>query len=250
MHGTEPPPPRALCLLLAPSPPTAAATILIAITTERSVGCRTVDVGMPQLSMHSIREMAGVMDVTHAYRHFKAFYRCVVGARGGPVVVCAGHYACSGHIVHHLAVWFGFVHAACVSQALLFHSALTTRQNAHAAARFRSWTRHWMSIRCRHQTSVGRYASRRVHTCTELDGEGLVRPQAQRHETGFYTLPLPLQQHTHTHRKYTKRTNKPSRRLVRSAENYGTRGKKRLTPSTDERGGGYPSTQSGGPPLM
>jgi aspartyl aminopeptidase len=41
-----------------------------------NLGCRTVDVGMPQLSMHSIREMAGVDDVLLAYRHFLAFFRC------------------------------------------------------------------------------------------------------------------------------------------------------------------------------
>lgn len=38
------------------------------------VGLRTVDVGMPQLSMHSIREMCGVQDIDIGYRHFKAFY--------------------------------------------------------------------------------------------------------------------------------------------------------------------------------
>ena len=37
-------------------------------------GIRTVDVGAPQLSMHSVREMCGVDDVGFAYRHFKAFY--------------------------------------------------------------------------------------------------------------------------------------------------------------------------------
>ncbi|XP_022882541.1 probable aspartyl aminopeptidase [Olea europaea var. sylvestris] len=38
------------------------------------VGIRTVDVGAPQLSMHSIREMCAVDDVKHSYKHFKAFY--------------------------------------------------------------------------------------------------------------------------------------------------------------------------------
>ncbi|KAL5717681.1 aspartyl aminopeptidase [Ranunculus cassubicifolius] len=38
------------------------------------VGIRTVDVGAPQLSMHSIREMCGVDDVVHSYKHFKAFF--------------------------------------------------------------------------------------------------------------------------------------------------------------------------------
>jgi hypothetical protein len=40
-----------------------------------SLGCRTVDVGAPQLSMHSIREMCGVDDVGHSYRHFLAFFQ-------------------------------------------------------------------------------------------------------------------------------------------------------------------------------
>lgn len=40
-----------------------------------NLGCRTVDVGMPQLSMHSIREMAGVDDVLLAYKHFLEFFK-------------------------------------------------------------------------------------------------------------------------------------------------------------------------------
>eukprot|EP00897_Mesotaenium_endlicherianum_P001185 jgi/Mesen1/11067/ME000099S10511 len=39
------------------------------------VGIRTVDVGAPQLSMHSVREMCGVDDVAHACRHLTAFFR-------------------------------------------------------------------------------------------------------------------------------------------------------------------------------
>ncbi|KAA8540704.1 hypothetical protein F0562_024377 [Nyssa sinensis] len=39
------------------------------------VGIRTVDVGAPQLSMHSIREMCAVDDVKHSYEHFKAYYQ-------------------------------------------------------------------------------------------------------------------------------------------------------------------------------
>ncbi|KAL8171707.1 hypothetical protein V2J09_023511 [Rumex salicifolius] len=39
------------------------------------VGIRTVDCGIPQLSMHSIREMCGKEDIDHAYKHFKAFYQ-------------------------------------------------------------------------------------------------------------------------------------------------------------------------------
>ena len=37
-------------------------------------GMRTVDVGIPQLSMHSIREMCGTDDVDYAVRHFVAFW--------------------------------------------------------------------------------------------------------------------------------------------------------------------------------
>lgn len=39
------------------------------------VGIRTVDVGAPQLSMHSVREMCGVSDVHFACQHFTAFYK-------------------------------------------------------------------------------------------------------------------------------------------------------------------------------
>ncbi len=35
---------------------------------------RTVDVGVPQLSMHSVRETCGVADVEHAVKLFTAFY--------------------------------------------------------------------------------------------------------------------------------------------------------------------------------
>jgi hypothetical protein len=45
-----------------------------------NLGCRTVDVGMPQLSMHSIREMAGVDDVLFGYKHFREFFRFVACA--------------------------------------------------------------------------------------------------------------------------------------------------------------------------
>ncbi|KAI4384080.1 hypothetical protein MLD38_009847 [Melastoma candidum] len=38
------------------------------------VGIRTVDCGIPQLSMHSVREVCGKEDVDTAYQHFKAFY--------------------------------------------------------------------------------------------------------------------------------------------------------------------------------
>ncbi len=38
------------------------------------LGIRTVDVGVAQLSMHSIREMCGVDDVAHAERFFATFF--------------------------------------------------------------------------------------------------------------------------------------------------------------------------------
>lgn len=34
-----------------------------------------MDVGMPQLAMHSIREMCGVDDVQMAYQHFLGFFK-------------------------------------------------------------------------------------------------------------------------------------------------------------------------------
>ena len=40
-----------------------------------SCGMRTVDVGVPQLSMHSIREMCGVADVHSAFVLLTAFYK-------------------------------------------------------------------------------------------------------------------------------------------------------------------------------
>lgn len=39
------------------------------------VGIRTVDCGIAQLSMHSIREVCGKEDIDIAYQHFKAFYQ-------------------------------------------------------------------------------------------------------------------------------------------------------------------------------
>ncbi|OMO69157.1 Peptidase M18 [Corchorus capsularis] len=38
------------------------------------VGIRTVDCGIAQLSMHSVREVCGKEDIDIAYKHFKAFY--------------------------------------------------------------------------------------------------------------------------------------------------------------------------------
>jgi len=39
-----------------------------------AIGVRTVDIGNPQLSMHSIREMCGVDDATHCINLFKAYF--------------------------------------------------------------------------------------------------------------------------------------------------------------------------------
>lgn len=38
-------------------------------------GIRTVDCGIPQLSMHSVREICAKKDVDIAYKYFKAFYQ-------------------------------------------------------------------------------------------------------------------------------------------------------------------------------
>ena len=40
-----------------------------------ATGIRTVDVGMPQLSMHSVREVMGVADLTHGLAFFQAFFK-------------------------------------------------------------------------------------------------------------------------------------------------------------------------------
>jgi aspartyl aminopeptidase len=39
-----------------------------------SLGARTIDVGNPQLSMHSIRETAGCYDVEHGVNLFDSFF--------------------------------------------------------------------------------------------------------------------------------------------------------------------------------
>ena len=40
-----------------------------------NTGIRAVDIGMPQLSMHSIREMMGCQDLTYAYQVFRTFLK-------------------------------------------------------------------------------------------------------------------------------------------------------------------------------
>ena len=40
-----------------------------------NTGIRTVDVGMPQLSMHSCREVMGMVDLTNGHELFQAFFR-------------------------------------------------------------------------------------------------------------------------------------------------------------------------------
>jgi aspartyl aminopeptidase len=37
-------------------------------------GIRTVDLGMPQLSMHSVREVMGIADLTHCLNLFNSFF--------------------------------------------------------------------------------------------------------------------------------------------------------------------------------
>mmetsp|Transcript_18715 Transcript_18715/g.27691 ORF Transcript_18715/g.27691 Transcript_18715/m.27691 type:complete len:505 (+) Transcript_18715:42-1556(+) len=44
------------------------------IIAERT-GIRTVDVGMPQLSMHSCREMMGIEDLTNGYKFFQSYFK-------------------------------------------------------------------------------------------------------------------------------------------------------------------------------
>ena len=42
--------------------------------TSSTTGIRTVDVGVPTLGMHSIRELAGVRDAWFLYRILRRFY--------------------------------------------------------------------------------------------------------------------------------------------------------------------------------
>jgi aspartyl aminopeptidase len=39
-----------------------------------SLGLRTIDIGNPQLSMHSIREIAGTDDITHAIKLLQGYF--------------------------------------------------------------------------------------------------------------------------------------------------------------------------------
>ena len=44
-------------------------------TISALTGVRTVDAGMPQLSMHSCREVMGVEDLEHGFNLFTGFFR-------------------------------------------------------------------------------------------------------------------------------------------------------------------------------
>ncbi len=47
--------------------------------TATRLGIRTVDVGIPLLSMHSAREMCGVQDVEHLTRAVGSFFTAELG---------------------------------------------------------------------------------------------------------------------------------------------------------------------------
>ena len=43
-------------------------------TLSTNTGIRTVDVGPPQLSMHSVREMCSSKDVAHSINHYQSVF--------------------------------------------------------------------------------------------------------------------------------------------------------------------------------
>ena len=47
----------------------------LACRLSTNTGIMAVDIGMPQLSMHSIREMMGCADLTSAVKLFSTFFR-------------------------------------------------------------------------------------------------------------------------------------------------------------------------------
>ena len=48
---------------------------IIMYSLSTNTGIRAVDIGMPQLSMHSIREMMGCDDLTYATKLFEAYLK-------------------------------------------------------------------------------------------------------------------------------------------------------------------------------
>jgi aspartyl aminopeptidase len=44
--------------------------------TAAETGIKAVDIGVPTFAMHSIRELAGVEDITHLYNALRAFFNC------------------------------------------------------------------------------------------------------------------------------------------------------------------------------
>ena len=66
------------------------------------VGIRTVDVGIPQLSMHSVREMCGTEDIDICFRHFtrlqKLLRRRRMRHRGGGPLEHVRHSSIKTHV--------------------------------------------------------------------------------------------------------------------------------------------------------
>ena len=44
--------------------------------TAAEIGIKTIDIGVPTFAMHSIRELAGVQDISHLYNALCAFFNC------------------------------------------------------------------------------------------------------------------------------------------------------------------------------